>query len=73
MGASSNCQIFYCIKDKIKWAFTNSFLEHIQVFNYLDDFLLVANTEQVAHLVCNHFENLAKQLGIPLGHDKTVG
>ena len=73
MGASSSCQIFQRISEGIKWAFTSSFPEHIQVFNYLDDFLLVANTEQVANLARNHFENLATRLGIPLAHDKTVG
>lgn len=73
MGAGSSCQIFQRISDGIKWAFTNTLREHIKVFNYLDDFLLLAKTQQIATIARNHFENLTQQLGVPVSHDKTVG
>lgn len=72
MGAASSCQIFQRISDSIKWMVTNSSPSKIIIFNYLDDFLLLAKNQSEGILATNHFLIVAEKLGLPISHDKVT-
>lgn len=71
MGASSSCQLFQRISDGLKSIYQKLYSE-VHVFNYLDDFLFVAESEEECNRSLEGFEDMCKQIGIPLADHKTV-
>ena len=72
MGAASSCQIFQRISDALKEMLLDQCKPKISVFNYLDDFLFVAPTENSCEEALTAFETLCGKLKIPIATHKTV-
>ena len=72
MGASSSCQIFNRISDSLRWMFYKQTPVRAELFNYLDDFLFIADSEQNCEQALRCFENLCEKLGVPIAPHKTV-
>ena len=72
MGAASSCQIFQRISDALKEMLLDQCKAKISVFNYLDDFLFVAPTENSCEEALTAFETLCGKLKIPIATHKTV-
>lgn len=72
MGAASSCQIFQRISDSLAWLVMTSCPVICTIFNYLDDFLILATSQSVCEKALCHFEETANKLGIPLSPHKTV-
>ena len=72
MGASSSCAIFQRISDAITWMATSSCPAAITVFNYLDDFLFLADGKENCEKALENFLQLCKVTGIPVSGDKTI-
>lgn len=72
MGASSSCCTFQRISDALAWGAKSKSPVYCQIFNYLDDFLIIANSEGECEQALNHFERLCGWLGIPISTHKTV-
>ena len=72
MGASSSCQTFQKISDAIAWMVMTTCPVTCTIFNYLDDFLIIAKDFSWCKSALGHFVQLCKEVGIPLSHEKTV-
>ena len=72
-GCSSSCQIFQNISNSLLWILQNKFGLKKNVINVLDDFLLVAPSYEECKQALTAFITLARELGIPLASNKTVG
>ena len=71
MGLASSCKIFQSISDALAWMFkveNNS----CDIFNYLDDFLIVAQNYHQCQEALANFLTLLDYLGFPVAKDKTV-
>ena len=72
MGAASSCCTFQRISDALTWACISSCSVHCKVFNYLDDFLIIADGRANCEQALQHFEEMCDWLGVPLSAQKTV-
>lgn len=72
MGASSACQLFTKISDSLRWIFQQRFSLRADVFNYLDDFLFVSDSQVNCEKALGTFEDLCDSLGVPIASHKTV-
>lgn len=71
MGLGTSCNIFQSISDSLAWAFMNNNPE-AKMFNYLDDFLILASSESLCKAALNSFIAMLNSLGLPLNDHKTV-
>lgn len=72
MGAASSCSTFQRISDAITWIALTTSPVHCIIYNYLDDFLLLADGCRECELALAHFEQLCERLRVPLATHKTV-
>lgn len=72
MGASSSCQLFMKISNSLRWMFYKQNLLQVDVFNYLDDFLFISNSQSHCEQALVAFENLCGRIGVPIAGHKTV-
>lgn len=72
MGAASSCQIFQHVSDALRYMLLKDFQGGVIVYNYLDDFLLVADSQDGCNAALHRFESLCEEIGVPLAHHKTV-
>lgn len=72
MGASSSCQTFQKISDALAWLVMKTCAVTCTIFNYLDDFLILAKDNCCCEIALRHFIKLCQDIGIPLSHKKTV-
>ena len=72
MGAASSCAIFQRISDAITWMATSSCPAAITVFNYLDDFLFLADGRENCKKSLSNFLHLCEATGIPISEEKTT-
>lgn len=72
MGASSSCQIFNRISDGLRWMFYKRTSVEANLFNYLDDFLFMADSKENCEEALQCFEKLCEELGVPIAPHKTV-
>jgi hypothetical protein len=73
MGAASSCQIFQRISDGIAWMATTHSPVRCKIFNYLDDFLIMANSQAACTQALDSFAMICRHVGITLAPHKTVG
>lgn len=72
MGAASSCQIFSRFSDSLRWIFYNCGLVRTDLFNYLDDFLVVADSQRNCENALATFVGLCESMGVPIATHKTV-
>ena len=72
MGASSSCQLFSRISDSLVWMFYKHSPVQAHLFNYLDDFLFVADSQKNCERALSVFEELCEATGVPIAPHKTV-
>lgn len=70
MGAGSSCQIFQRISDMLQWLFVKIQNCHCRVFNYLDDFLIVAVGQEACNTALETIMAVSKVVGIPMAPHK---
>ena len=70
-GLGSSCQIFTEISNALAWIFTQH-NPKATVFNYLDDFLIVARDKQQCEYALQSFLNILNDIGFPVSDEKTV-
>ena len=72
MGCSSSCKTFETFSTAIEWIAQNKL--HINdMLHLLDDFLIIAPTEDLCRKQLDLFLLLCSYLGIPMAPEKTVG
>ena len=71
MGLGSSCRIFTEISNALAWIFTQH-NPKATVFNYLDDFLIVARDKQQCEYALQSFLNILNDIGFPVSDEKTV-
>lgn len=72
MGAASSCSTFQRISDALTWISLNTCPVSCMIYNYLDDFLVLADGKNKCEQALSHFEQLCKKLNIPISAHKTV-
>lgn len=72
MGAVSSCRTFQRISDALAWIVMTTCPVSCTIFNYLDDFLVLAKTQDFCNKAVNHFTALCQEMGFPLASQKTV-
>lgn len=72
MGAASSCRTFQRISDALAWTVMTTCPVQCTIFNYLDDFLVLARDQDACSKVLKHFTKLCEELGFPLASQKTV-
>lgn len=72
MGCGSSCAVFQTLTRAICWMAERE-MPGLQIFGYLDDFLLCSKDFQSAERHLSAFKDLCVQLGVPLAGDKTEG
>ena len=72
MGASSSCSTFQRVSDALTWIAKMTCPVTCHIFNYLDDFLIIASSKAENERALVHFEDLCQWLGMPLSAKKTV-
>ena len=72
MGCSSSCLTFETFSTAVEWIARNK-LKIDYILHILDDYLLVAPTEQLCQQQLDLFLSLCSYLGIPIAPDKTCG
>ena len=72
MGASSSCQIFNRISNSIRWIFSHHCPTPADMFNYLDDFLIISDSAEHCEAALAWFEKMCAYVGIPIAPHKTV-
>ena len=70
MGCSSSCLTFETFSTAVEWIARNK-LKIDYILHILDDYLLVAPTEQLCQQQLDLFLSLCSYLGIPIAPDKT--
>ena len=71
MGCSISCQLFEEFSCAIQWVLTKSF--HVESMSHiLDDFMFLSHTESSCRGYLNKFLTVARFIGIPIKHSKTV-
>lgn len=71
MGLGTSCSIFSSISDSLAWIFHNRNPE-CKFYNYIDDFLIVAPSEQICMDALDDVISLLAYLGFPISEHKTV-
>ena len=71
MGCSSSCFIFNAVSDSLRWVFETNFPD-CHMFNYLDDFLILAKSHTICQQALTSFIATLEFLGFPVSHHKTV-
>ena len=71
MGSSSSCQIFQRVSDMFKWVYSTYQSDPHKIFNYLDDFLIVAPSKPACERVLSNVLMLSNGLGVPIAEHKT--
>ena len=71
MGASSSCQVFQRISDMLCWLFTSIQDDQCKIFNYLDDFLVVARDGDSCNRVLDRILAICDHVGVPVAPHKT--
>ena len=72
MGCSSSCLTFETFGKTVEWIARNK-VRIDYILHILDDYLLVAPTEQLCQQQLDLFLSLCSYLGIPIAPDKTCG
>lgn len=72
MGCSSSCLTFETFSTAVEWIARNK-LKIDYILHILDDYLLVAPTEQLCQQQLDLFLSLCSYLGIPIAPEKTCG
>ncbi|XP_073249624.1 uncharacterized protein [Porites lutea] len=72
MGCSSSCLTFEMFSTAVEWIARNT-RKIDYILHILDDYLLVAPTEQLCQQQLNLFLSLCSYLGIPIAPEKTSG
>ena len=72
MGAASSCQTFQKISDALAWMVMATCPVTCTIFNYLDDFLILARDDVSCGKALKHFEMLCEEVGVPISREKTV-
>lgn len=72
MGASSSCQLFQRISDGLKSMALKILPPNVDIFNYLDDFLLIAGTQHICNQATSVFQDMCAQVGVPIANHKTI-
>ena len=72
MGAASSCKIFQRVSDSLKEMFYKRIGKGAMVFNYLDDFLFIAESHENCEKALRQFELLCEDIGVPIASHKTV-
>ena len=72
MGCSSSCLTFEMFSTAVEWIARNT-RKIDYILHILDDYLLVAPTEQLCQQQLNLFLSLCSYLGIPIAPEKTCG
>ena len=71
MGCTYSCFLFQSISDAIAWMFERNNPDY-KCFNYLDDFLILANSNDRCKLALDCFVAMLEFLGFPVSHEKTI-
>ena len=71
MGLGTSCRIFTEVSDALAWIFKKRNKDAF-IFNYLDDFLILADSESKCQSSLNDFLSSLEYLGFPVSHEKTV-
>ena len=72
MGCASSCKTFETFSTAVEWIARNKL--HISyILHLLDDFLIVAPSNQLCKTQLDVFLKLCNYLGIPMAPEKTVG
>jgi len=72
MECSSACQIFERFSTALEWI-GNLLMPEGLIFHILDDFLIIAQTEQLCKTYLEIFLEICSKIGIPMAPEKTVG
>ena len=72
MGCGTSCAIFQKLTRAVCWLAKRK-MPDLEIFGFLDDFLLISREHQSAVRHLAGFEELCKRLGVPLAKEKTVG
>ena len=71
-GASSSCALFQEFCNSLKHILEEVSGNFHQTTNYLDDFLIIHESEELCNRLVRCFINLCQTIGCPLAADKTV-
>lgn len=72
MGCGTSCAIFQSLTRAICWMM-KKICPEVEIFGYLDDFLLCSPDLTSSKIHMKAFEDLCQQLGVPLAAEKTQG
>ena len=72
MGLSASCQVFEKFSSAIQWI-AQARLNITHMLHILDDFLIIAETQQQCRTQLRQFLSLCADIGIPLAPGKTEG
>lgn len=72
MGCSSSCKTFETFSSSVEWI-AQTKLKISSILHLLDDFLIVASTENLCKQQLQLFLDLCNYLGIPMAPEKTLG
>ena len=72
MGLSSACKIFESFSTALEWIAKQK-LQIPCCIHILDDFLILARTENQCRMLLQRFLHLCAELGVPIADEKTVG
>ena len=71
MGLSTSCAIFQVISNSLAWLFETTHPD-CEMFNYIDDFLILASSHQRCQEALSEFLSCLEYLGFPVSPQKTV-
>lgn len=71
MGCSQSCRIFERFSDSLQWILLTKF--DVQCIKLLDDFLFIAPSENQCRRSLITFQEMCKQINIPIAAHKTAG
>ena len=72
MGCSSSCAIFESFSTALEWIIRGK-LTNVAVLHILDDFLFISKSYLQCLSALNTFQDLCRDIGVPLAPEKTVG
>ena len=72
MGCSSACQIFERFSTALEW-FGKRHMPEGVIIHILDDFVIMAQTQELGKLYLNKFSKICANIGIPMAPGKRVG
>ena len=72
MGCSSSCRTFKLFSSALEWVAQNKL--HINhIMHLLDNFLIIAASQEICQRELNLFVDLCGHLGVPIAPEKTCG